>query len=43
MGQIVWKTTYHKNMSLSTINEGFYMVYELKADGQRTLVGTILK
>ena len=43
MGKIVWKTTYHKNMSLSTLNEGLYMVYELKADGQRTLKGTILK
>ena len=43
IGKIVMKSTYQESISLATMNNGLYMVYELKPDGQRALIGSILK
>ena len=43
IGKIVMESTYQESISLATMNNGLYMVYELKPDGQRALIGSILK
>jgi hypothetical protein len=43
IGEIVSKVKYHPEISLELLPEGFYLVYALDKDGEKTLVGTILK
>ena len=43
MGETVSQTSYQKEISLTWLSEGFYLVYALDKNGEKTLLGTILK
>ena len=43
IGENISKVKYHPEISLESLPEGFYLVYVLDKDGEKTLVGTILK
>ena len=43
IGENISKVKYHPEISLELLPEGFYLVYVLDKDGEKTLVGTILK
>ena len=43
IGETISKVKYHPEVSLELLPEGFYLVYALDKDGEKTLVGTILK
>ena len=43
LGETISKVMYHREISLELLPEGFYLVYAQDKDGDKTLVGTILK
>ena len=43
MGETISKIKYNQEVSLELLPKGFYLVYALNKDGEKTLVGTILK
>ena len=43
LGETISKVKFHREISLELLPDGFYMVYALDKDGEKTLVGTILK
>ena len=43
IGETVSQMKYHPEISLELLPEGFYLVYALKKDGEKKLIGTILK
>ena len=43
IGETISKVKYHPEVSLELLPEGFYLVYALDKDGEKTLLGTILK
>ena len=43
IGETVSRVKYHREISLELLPEGFYLVYSLNREGEKTLVGTILK
>ena len=43
LGETISKVQYHREISLELLPEGFYLVYAQDKDGDKTLVGTILK
>ena len=43
VGETVSQVKYHPEISLELLPEGFYLVYALKKDGEKKLIGTILK
>ena len=43
IGETVSQVKYHPEISLELLPEGFYLVYALKKDGEKKLIGTILK
>lgn len=43
IGETISKVKYHPEVSLELLPEGFYLVYTVDKDGEKTLIGTILK
>ena len=43
VGKMVSKVKYHREISLELLPKGFYWVYALKTDGERKLIGSIMK
>ena len=43
IGETISQVKYHPEISLELLPEGFYLVYALKKDGEKKLIGTILK
>jgi hypothetical protein len=43
MGEDISKVRYHHEISLELLPEGFYLVYALRKEDRKTLIGTILK
>ena len=43
LGEIISNVKYHSEISLEVLPEGFYLVYTLGKEGERILIGTILK
>ena len=43
LGEIISKVQYQSDISLEVLPEGFYLVYTLGKEGERILIGTILK
>ena len=43
IGETISQVKYHPEISLELLPEGFYLVYALEKDGEKKLIGTILK
>ena len=43
IGETISKVKYHPEISLELLPEGFYLVYALRKEDRKTLIGTILK
>jgi hypothetical protein len=43
VGKMVSKVKYHREISLELLPKGFYWVYALKTNGERKLIGSIMK